>query len=114
MARSWHGLPLAMAVVGLAAPPLLAPLRAEAQLASEPQLRVLLQEGPAITVAALDGGGLRVRDRQGRVLQDLTIAAPPQLHPAPVLSQQQRRSERQILQNTALGIAHPQPGSIES
>ncbi|MFM7652131.1 MAG: SpoIID/LytB domain-containing protein [Vulcanococcus sp.] len=77
MARSWHVLPLALLV--LAPTPLLAPWRAEAQVAREPQLRVLLQEGPAATVAPLAGGGLRVRDRQGRVLQDLTIAAPLQL-----------------------------------
>jgi len=78
MARSWHGLPLLL--VPLAAAPVLVSLRAEAQLAREPQLRVLLQEGgPTATVAALGGAGLRLRDRQGRVLQELPIAAPLQL-----------------------------------
>ena len=79
MARSWHGLPLTLAVLGLAAPPLLAPLRVQAQQAREPQLRVLLQEGASATVAPLTGAGLRVRDRQGRVLQDLPSAAPLQV-----------------------------------
>ena len=79
MARSWHGLPLSLVVIGLAGPPLLAPMRADAQVVSEPQLRVLLQEGPTITVAALDGAGLRVRDHQGRVLRELTVATPLQL-----------------------------------
>jgi stage II sporulation protein D len=76
MARSWHGLPLALLAL---APPLLAPLRAQAQLAREPELRVLLQEGGSATVAAAGGRGLRVRDRQGRVLQDLAIDTPLRL-----------------------------------
>jgi len=37
----------------------------------EPQLRVLLQEAPALALAVADADGLRLRDRHGRVLQDL-------------------------------------------
>ena len=78
MARSWHGLPLTLALFPLAAPALL-PLRAAAQVTSEPQLRVLLQDASTVTVAALGPAGLRVRDRQGRVLQDLALTAPLQV-----------------------------------
>jgi len=79
MARAWHGLSVSLALLPLL-PPLLAPPRAQAQQAREPQLRVLLQEtGPTATVAAIAGAGLRLRDRQGRVLQELTLSAPLQL-----------------------------------
>ncbi|MEN9541588.1 MAG: hypothetical protein RLZZ459_1679 [Cyanobacteriota bacterium] len=44
---------------------------ATAAASPEPQLRVLLQEAPALALAVADADGLRLRDRQGRVLQDL-------------------------------------------
>jgi stage II sporulation protein D len=52
--------------------PLAAELRVRAQPATEPQLRVLLQEAPALSVRAAGTAGLRLRDRQGRVLQELS------------------------------------------
>ena len=66
--------PLRSLTLGLC---LLAPLAAElraqgqAQTVAEPRLRVLLQEAPDLTVRAPASGGLRLRDRQGRVLQEL-------------------------------------------
>jgi len=74
-------LPLALVLLGLvpagALPPSWSQMNpspltgAAAASPAEPQLRVLLQEAPALTLAAADAEGLRLRDRQGRVLQDL-------------------------------------------
>ena len=74
-------LPLVLVLLGLlpAAAPGLAgspPARAVAPpgatvASPEPQLRVLLQEASALSLAVADADGLRLRDRQGRVLQEL-------------------------------------------
>ena len=84
MARLRHGvfLPLALLLVGPA--PLLGSQPAAAQAnrqetAREPQLRVLLVEGPSVTLASLTAAGLRLRDRQGRQLLELAGTQPLQL-----------------------------------
>ncbi|MEY4298574.1 MAG: hypothetical protein RLZZ423_1753 [Cyanobacteriota bacterium] len=119
MARSWHGLPLALLAL---APPLLAPLRAQAQQAREPALRVLLQEGGSATVAAPGGRGLRVRDRQGRVLQDLVSDIPlrlrlrggwVELSPAPVQAAADAPAAAAVLAGPELWI-EPLPAGAEA
>ena len=76
MARFWRGLSLPLALLLLGPAPLLRPQPAAAQAnrqetARQPQLRVLLVEGPSATVAAPTAAGLRLRDRQGRPLLEL-------------------------------------------
>ena len=91
MARLQRFLPLPLALVLLELLPAVA-LRpswsqpgpglltgAAAASPAEPQLRVLLQEAPALTLAVADAEGLRLRDRQGRVLQELRPAQALQL-----------------------------------
>jgi stage II sporulation protein D len=56
-----------------------APLVSGALRQPEPQVRVLLFEGPALSLAADDAAGLRVRDRQGRRLRDVAGPVPVQV-----------------------------------
>jgi stage II sporulation protein D len=84
MARFWRGVSLPLALLLLGPAPLLRPQPAAAQAnrqetAREPQLRVLLVEGPSATVAAPTAAGLRLRDRQGRPLLELAGTQPLQL-----------------------------------
>jgi len=65
-------LPLRSLTLGIAlVAPLVAGRPVRAQPAVDPPMRVLLQEGPALSVRGAGPGGLRLRDRQGRILQEL-------------------------------------------
>lgn len=82
MPRLRPSLPLALAL--LAGTPFSAPLAlpwpaAAQQTPTEPQLRVLLLEAPQVALAAVSAAGLRIRDRQGRVLADWPGNQPLQL-----------------------------------
>jgi len=84
MARLWRSLSLPLALLLVGPAPLLQPQPVAAQAARqeaarEPQLRVLLLEGPSVTLGALVAAGLRLRDRQGRQLLELAGTQPLQL-----------------------------------
>ncbi|MEY2645932.1 MAG: hypothetical protein RLZZ611_2581 [Cyanobacteriota bacterium] len=91
MARFQRCLPLPLALVLLALPPLLVNQPAGAQQSrsdrmaaapapgQDPQLRVLLQAAPTLQLAVVGADGFRLRDHQGRVLQELRSAQALQL-----------------------------------